>query len=105
MRIINRNTKHSIYIRKYICELILINNLSRIEIYIFIYIHLNKDLNKEFIPFILHEEIQSNFKICFVYLIRYNIRQKCKKNVISYICVYLKEKNFTFYFPIFLERT
>lgn len=86
MRIINRNTKHSIYIRKYICGLILINNLSRIEIYIFIYIHLNKDLNKEFIPFILHEEIQSNFKICFVYLIRYNIRQKCK--IFVYIFVY-----------------
>lgn len=104
MRIINRNTKHSIYIRKYICELILINNLSRIEIYIFIYIHLNKDLNKEFIPFILHEEIQSNFKICFVYLIRYNIRQKCK--IFVYIFVYTwKKKILFFYFPIFLKRT
>lgn len=103
MRIINRNSKHSIYIRKYICGLILINNLSRIKVYIFTYIHLNKDLNKEFVPIILHEGIQSNFKVCFVYLIRYNIRQKYK---IFHIFVYIwKKKILLFYFPIFLERT
>lgn len=75
MRIIN--TKHFIYIRKYICEVILTNNLQKNRS-IYIYIHIYVDLNKEFVSFILYERIWSNFKVYFVYFLRSSIRQKCK---------------------------